>query len=267
MDNNALQLTIREITQQATSPKLWISMLGIVCILTVSAPFSTDTYFNSIQRFFYWGSIAVSTYFCASFVLLMVLRKLRQLGKSEIFSRVVASLVSALTVAAVVIFINSVVVGTEHATLKDFVLLGANCILIALAVDTLFFLINDSLEKVNAAASKYDTPVPESIKTPSPFYQRLSKSLGTDVISLQAQDHYVDVKTTLGNELILIRLSDAIKELGEDDGVQVHRSWWVAKKHMEKEKRVDNKPSLVLSDQTVVPVSRTYRAQVTEALS
>jgi len=204
VDNSALQLTIREITEQATSPKLWIGMLGIVCILTISAPFSTDTYFNSIQRFFYWGGIAVSTYFCASFVLMIVLRKLRQLGRPEIFSRIVASLVSAVTVAAVVIFINSAVVGTEHATLKDF---------------------------------------------------------------LQAQDHYVDVKTTLGNELILIRLSDAIKELGEDDGVQVHRSWWVAKKHMVKEKRVDNKPSLVLSDQTVVPVSRTYRAQVTEALS
>ena len=206
MDNSALQLTIREIREQATSPKLWIGMLGIVCILTISAPFSTDTYFNSIQRFFYWGSIAVSTYFCASFVLMIVLRKLRQLGRPEIFSRIVASLVSAVTVAAVVIFINSAVVGTEHATLKDFVLLGANCMLIALAVDTLFFLINDSLEKVNDAASKYDNPAPEAIKTPSPFYQRLSKSLGTDVISLQAQDHYVDVKTTLGNELILIRL-------------------------------------------------------------
>jgi DNA-binding LytR/AlgR family response regulator len=87
------------------------------------------------------------------------------------------------------------------------------------------------------------------------------------VISLQAQDHYVDVKTTLGKELILIRLSDAIKELGEDDGIQVHRSWWVTKKHIVKEKRIDNKPFLVLTDQTVVPVSRTYRAQVTKALS
>lgn len=101
------------------------------------------------------------------------------------------------------------------------------------------------------------------------FIERLwlSKSLGTDVISLQAQDHYVDVKTSLGNELVLIRLSDAIKELGEDNGIQVHRSWWVTKKHMVKEKRIDNKPHLVLSDQTVVPVSRTYRALVIEALS
>ena len=105
MENTALQLTLREMTQQATSPKFWAAMFAVVCILTVSAPFSTDLMFTSIQLFFYWGGIAVSTYFCATFVLMMTLRKLRQRGKPEIFSRVIASLVSAVAVAALVLFI------------------------------------------------------------------------------------------------------------------------------------------------------------------
>ena len=87
------------------------------------------------------------------------------------------------------------------------------------------------------------------------------------MISLHAQDHYVDVTTTLGNELILIRLSDAIKELGNNEGIQVHRSWWVNTNHIVKQKRISNKPHLVLTDQTVVPVSRTYLASVNKALS
>lgn len=263
MENTVTQLTIREMKQQAASSRFWAGLLGVVCILTVSAPFDTASQFNIIQRFFYWGGIAVSTYFCAIFVLHVVLRKLKQVGKSELFARIMASLVSAFTVVIVVFFINTIVVGVDEFHWRTLLFLGINCFLISLAVTTIFFLVNDTLHKVSVTAKEGQ----ELPKTVSPFYQRLPKSLGTDVISLQAQDHYIDVKTTLGNELILIRLSDAIKELGEDTGIQVHRSWWVMTEHVVEQKRIENKPHLVLSDGSLVPVSRTYSANVKAALS
>lgn len=271
MENTALQLTIREMTQQATSPKFWAGMFAVVCILTVSAPFSTDLRFTSPQLFFYWGGIAISTYFCATFVLMMTLRKLRLLGKPETFSRVIASLASAGTVTALVIFINTVVIGDHDFDWEAYVFLGVSCILISLAVDIIFFVAHDTLEDAKASSSTVDVAsdaiLNETPKAASAFYQRLPKSLGTDVISLQAQDHYVDVKTTLGSELILIRLSDAIQELGEDHGVQTHRSWWVMTKHVVDQKRVEGKPHLLLSDGSLVPISRTYSANVKTALA
>ena len=263
MENSVLQLTIREMKQQATSARFWAGLLGVVCILTVSAPFDTATQFNIIQRFFYWGGVAVSTYFCAIFVLHVVLRKLKQQGKPELVARIIASLVSAFTVVAVVFFINTVVVGVDEFHWRTLLFLGINCFLISLAVTTIFFLVNDTLQKVSSTANEsQETPI--AIST---FYQRLPKALGTDIISLQAQDHYVEVKTSAGKELVLIRLSDAIKELGDENGIQVHRSWWVMTKHVLEQKRVDNKPHLVLSDGSFVPVSRTYSANVKAALS
>ena len=264
-----MQLTIREMTRQASSPRFWAGLLCVVCILTVSAPFSSAERFNGIQRFFYWGGIAISTYFCATFILFLVVSKLKRQGKSEIFSRVFASIAAGISVAALVFFIDTVVIGFDYFHWKAFVLLSINCILITLAISTMFFIVNDALAKVDAPSTSASEaiPSPEVTVNSSPFYQRLSKSLGTDVISLQAQDHYVDVRTTLGNELILIRLSDAIKELGEDAGLQVHRSWWVTTKHMVEQKRIDNKQYLVLSNGSEVPVSRTYSAGVKAALA
>ena len=266
MKNTSLQLTIREITQQIQSPKFWAGLIGVVCILAVSAPFDTAEQFNNIQRFFYWLGISVSTYFLAIFVLLMVFGQLEKLGKSELSARVVASLMAAVSVALLVFFINAVVLGIDELRWKTLVTLGGNCILISLAVTSIFFIAHDSLQKTSGTAANSQSPAP-LVPTTSPFYQRLPGSLGTDLISLQAQDHYVEVKTTLGSELILIRLSDAIKELEAVNGLQVHRSWWVTHKHIVEQKRLQNKLHLILSDGTAVPVSRTYSAGVKAALS
>ena len=264
-----VQLTIREMKQQATSPRFWVGLLVVVCILTVSAPFDTETHFNWVQRFFYWGGVAISTYFCAIFVLLVMLRKLKRSGKNELLSRVVASVISALLVVVLVFFINTVIVGIEDFHWKAFLLLGINCMLISLAISTLSFIFNDSLARAKATGENHppSDPIVAVISNDSPFYERLPKSLGTDVISLQAQDHYVDVRTALGNELILIRLSDATKELAEKNGIQVHRSWWVTRKHMVELKRIDGKPHLLLSDNSLVPVSRTYLSATKAALA
>lgn len=61
---------------------------------------------------------------------------------------------------------------------------------------------------------------------------RLARRLGRDfrgpIIALQAEDHYVRVHGTSGSELLLLRLRDAVAEMDDCPGQQVHRSWWVA---------------------------------------
>lgn len=48
------------------------------------------------------------------------------------------------------------------------------------------------------------------------------------LVSLSMEDHYVRVRTTQGDDLVLMRLSDAIKETAPVQGLQTHRSHWVA---------------------------------------
>ncbi|KEO86437.1 hypothetical protein EH30_11400 [Erythrobacter sp. JL475] len=90
---------------------------------------------------------------------------------------------------------------------------------------------------------------------------QLPASLGSDVIALEMEDHYVRVHTALGSELVLMRLRDAMAYLSDVEGRQVHRSWWVARLAVEDVKREGRNVRLVLSGGLEAPVAR---AQVSE---
>lgn len=98
------------------------------------------------------------------------------------------------------------------------------------------------------------------------FLQRLPVKFRTaDLYAISSEDHYLRVHTNLGEELILMRLADAVRELNGAEGLQVHRSWWVAKSGVTDEKKVDGRSLLVLTNGTEVPVSRSYRAKAKDA--
>lgn len=58
---------------------------------------------------------------------------------------------------------------------------------------------------------------------------RLPPHLGCSVLCLQVEDHYVRVHTPLGSSLVLMSLSQAMAGLKDVEGIQTHRSWWVAR--------------------------------------
>lgn len=89
------------------------------------------------------------------------------------------------------------------------------------------------------------------------FARALPAEVGSAVVALAAEDHYLRVHTDRGDSLIHHRLSDAVRELG-DAGIQVHRSWWVAKDAVEGVERDGDRHVLVLRGGVRAPVSRTY---------
>lgn len=83
--------------------------------------------------------------------------------------------------------------------------------------------------------------------------------------AVSSEDHYLRVHTSLGEELILMRLADAVRELQGAGGLQVHRSWWVATGAVRDVKRQGGKVALVLPSGKEAPVSRTFMAEVKAA--
>src|SRR5579871_3715121 len=105
-------------------------------------------------------------------------------------------------------------------------------------------------------AARAETAPAASAPVPiSSFFKRLPPKLGTDLLSLTAEDHYVRVTTSLGSDLILIRLSDAIAEIGAEKGQRVHRSHWVAQGAVASVDRQNGKTAFVLTNGEVIPVS------------
>ncbi|MEM6666666.1 MAG: LytTR family DNA-binding domain-containing protein [Pseudomonadota bacterium] len=98
------------------------------------------------------------------------------------------------------------------------------------------------------------------------FMDRLPpKYRRAELYAITSEDHYLRIYTSLGEELILMRLADAIRELSGADGQQVHRSWWVARAGVSDVVRENGKPVIVLPGGAKAPVSRTYQSAVKEA--
>jgi hypothetical protein len=101
---------------------------------------------------------------------------------------------------------------------------------------------------------------------PPKFFSRLPPKLsGADVFAVEAEDHYLRLHTSKGQDLILMRLSDAIVELEGIEGAQTHRSWWVARAAIVSSERAEGRATLTLSDGTEAPVSRSYLKPLREA--
>lgn len=97
---------------------------------------------------------------------------------------------------------------------------------------------------------------------PRALLSRLPNRLGDEIVALEAEDHYLRVHTTLGSDLVLMRLSDAIAAIEPDLGLQVHRSWWVAQDAICEIIRSEQRFHLKLRNGLSVPVGRTYSAAV-----
>lgn len=90
------------------------------------------------------------------------------------------------------------------------------------------------------------------------FLKRIPKGIVGDLLCLRTEDHYLRIHTTAGSDLILFRLKDALAELDGAVGMQVHRSYWVARDAIKAIEKHGRKTVLVLKNGQRVPVSESF---------
>lgn len=97
------------------------------------------------------------------------------------------------------------------------------------------------------------------------FFERLPSDLGRDIVCLRVSGHYLEVVTAEGSCLVLLPLADAVKAL-HDLGMQVHRSHWVAHRHVLGMVRRGHRTLLQVTGKRELPVSRSRVAEVRQAM-
>jgi DNA-binding LytR/AlgR family response regulator len=85
------------------------------------------------------------------------------------------------------------------------------------------------------------------------------------LVALSVEDHYVRIRTTKGEAMILMQLGDAIREVGDTPGLQVHRSHWVALDQIRAVTRKGDGAIVSLRHGPDVPVSRANLPKLREA--
>lgn len=74
-----------------------------------------------------------------------------------------------------------------------------------------------------------DSAAGSDVDDASGLFALLPPRLGTDIICMAMEDHYVRVHTALGSDLLLMPMTRAVEDVAGVEGCRVHRSWWVAR--------------------------------------
>lgn len=77
-----------------------------------------------------------------------------------------------------------------------------------------------------------------------------------ELIALSAQDHYVKIFTSNGEHLARLSMKSAISLAAEVEGMRVHRSHWVAKKHIVPLEKHSERYFLPLRNGVQIPVAK-----------
>ncbi len=107
----------------------------------------------------------------------------------------------------------------------------------------------------------------EQISPEVTFLQTLEPKLSGDILWITAQEHYVKIVTTKETRTVLYRFSDLVRDLYTYPGMQIHRSHWIAYEAISDIEKSGQTMKVTLSTGDILPVSRTYRAQLEEQLS
>ncbi len=106
----------------------------------------------------------------------------------------------------------------------------------------------------------------ETVDNPSnSFLDRLPPAIGTDLIAVSSDLHYLHVFTAEGKAMVLGALQDVEKTLG-DRGLRVHRSHWVALDAVVSFRKAGTGWRLELLGGHSVPVSRRKKSLVQQRL-
>lgn len=218
--------------------------------LTFSGAFGTGDA-PLLTRLVYWMSLMTAGYVWGAFVARYFFRGGRRRTGNLWADAAVAALVMSAPFTLVVWFASRVLFGSDMPV-SGLPFLYGSVLLVSVAITA----INVLLERRRA----------ESDAAPPPrFLERLPLKLrGAEVWAVEAEDHYLRLHTSKGQDLILLRLADAVTELEGIEGMQVHRSWWVARDAIADAKRGDGRATLMLKDGSEVPVSRTYAGVLRE---
>ncbi|MGV8955239.1 MAG: LytTR family DNA-binding domain-containing protein [Cypionkella sp.] len=255
MNGSVLHSALREMQYTLTSPRALVGMGGASLVLAISGPFDTLHQFDLPGRLLYWLAIVVLSYVSCHAVARLALTLLAHRMRSVIQRIAVATLVSSLPAWIVVYGVTLIAApGAQVSPLR----LWFYCVVVSGVLVTTMLVMRTP--PVQGAA-----PLVPAVPEPPPILERLPHPQRGRLLHLSVSDHYVDVVTDKGHALVLMRLSDAMRETGSVAGLQVHRAHWVALDAVRQVIKAGGKVSLELSNGTRLPVSRSFMPEAKAA--
>ncbi|MCZ7938658.1 LytTR family DNA-binding domain-containing protein [Agrobacterium salinitolerans] len=262
VDHPYLQSTLREMHAMLQSRRLWLTFLAVLAIFILTGPFGTSETMSFADRLLYWTIVQGGAWmFAISFSVIANTILAGHIG-NMLTRMMIGSLTSALPIGLLLTVTNQIFYGREMAlasvlksSLSSLPLCAIFCLLSYLTTCR-------SFEKVAEAATDINADADLDVKGSIPLLERLPPQKRGELLRLSVQDHYTQIVTTHGQQLVLLRFADALKELGQTAGLQVHRSHWIADADVISLRKQAGRLYVMARDGSEIPVSRSYSAAV-----
>ena len=250
-----------------------MGFVTVVALLAYLGPFGTWDDLAFIDRLAFWAIAVGVNWLCSNIVFPITMRHTLARDWPPGAGVALAALIAALPGTGAVWLAVVAYLNYPPLTFPAFVALYAEVAVIQLVVGFLVcYFIERVFDRRDAASTlpSSDKILEEvgdgprvsgaaGAKSPaSALLARLPPPKRGELHHLRMQDHYVEVHTEKGMEMVLLRFRDALQEVEDVEGMQVHRSHWVARTAVEGVERRDGRMTLRLVNGTRVPVSRSF---------
>lgn len=258
VNDTPLHSTKRELHALMSSRGVWISLVATGVILGLAGPFNTDEVLTTAPRLIYWLVVAAIGFLLGSAVATLTSTMAEAVRIPKWPALILAGTMAGVANLTALMGVNWLTFGIAPLDPNYLRVLGPNVIVISIIITAAIVAMKDRMAPPEAVQA-------QSAPTPPRILDRLPLDKRGALIALSVQDHYVQVMTDKGSTLILMRLSDAMAEVGDTPGLQVHRSHWVATGAVTAARRDGARAILSLANDMDIPVSRTYLPAVREA--
>ena len=241
-----------------------ISFLVTVALLVYLGPFGTWALLPFSERLPFWLTTVGANWIVSYIAFTVTSLKFRERGWSAWAGFVLAAAVAALPGTGTVWLAVAVYLDYRPSSVSGMAGLYGQVFVLHLIIGSLVFRlieralrrrdVREELPPSDGSAELAPRPAPEAA-----LLARLSARSRGELLHLRMQDHYVEVHTAAGSEMLLLRFRDALREVEGVNGLQVHRSHWVARKAVAGvERRSGGRIALRLVNGSRVPVSRSF---------
>jgi DNA-binding LytR/AlgR family response regulator len=252
-----MQSTLRELLVFVRSPRFWATFAAVVLIFTVTGAYGTADRMHAGERLSYWLIVHAVAWTIA--ILCSVIADVLLRGRIEnmLIRMMIGSIASALPIGIALGGIDFAFTGAWSE--MDNALHRA---LFAMPLCVLFCLLTYMAMHQRIAEAATPAFAPPGAAAAASIVDRLKPPNRGALLRLSVQDHYTEVVTARGRELVLLRFADALREAAGTPGLQVHRSHWIADAHVESVRRDSGKLVILTHDGSHIPVSRSYADDV-----
>ena len=242
-----------------------VALAGLVTLFAFIGPFGTYDSMGPLGRLGYWAVAMGANWLVCAGVMTTALRLARGGSPRTRIPTVAGAALLAAIPGTGVVFTAEALFRPDYSDESSLPIIYVSVAVLMLAIGSTVVAVLARRRRVpenaEAAAASGDVAAGGTAR----FLDRLPPELGRDLVHLKMADHYVEAFTTAGSTLVLMRFADAIAELDGTDGLRVHRSHWIARRHVVGTTRRNGRRVLRLTGGREVPVSRGYLADVRAA--